>query len=215
MGSGLSTTLSLPKSKNEFLSIIPVFEVEAKKPHDASDVANNPDKTLQELIELRSKVRNALEKGKVLLEGDEKVIQEALSKLLHTAITVEKSVTPFLRSVAKECGGELVGLFHRFKTRESLERKVKGDIEAKKRSLAREGRGCANVNVLNMVNSIGDALRYTILIPDDKYSEVVLRTREKLDEMGNVKHKFKNFWDEGNAHIAFVLVNCLSDSCVE
>lgn len=207
MGGAASTSFgSLSSPKNEFLGIIPSFEVEAKKPHDCSDVANNHEQAIKELIELRSKIRHALDKGKVLLEDDEKVIQDGLTNLLNKAIEVEQAVTPFLQLVARECGGELVGLLHKFKTRDSLERKVKGDLEAKKRSLARDGHGNESINVLDMVNSIGDSLRYTMLIPDARYSQVVLSTREKLNNLGNVKHKFKNFWDEGKNVSNFLIL---------
>lgn len=200
MGSGASANSS------EAQRLLSAFEEDSKKPLDASDLPEDVHSLKLEIIHLRSKIKQAIDANKSLGEGDEKKAQDELSLLLQSAMEVEKSVTPYLKDVVKECGGELVGLNHRFKTRDSLERKVKGDIEAKKRSLAREGKSDIKVDVTNIVKSIGDALRYTMLVPEDKYVEVVLSTRVKLEEMGNPGNKFKNFWEKGNNVVScFVL----------
>lgn len=194
MGAGASANSS------EAQRLLSAFEQDAKKPANASDLPEDVEALKQEIVDLRSRIRQAIDTGKSLNEGDEKKLQDELSVLLHAAMEVEKTVTPYLQDVVKECGGELVGLNHRFKTRESLERKIKGDIEAKKRSLAREGKSDIKVDVANIVKSIGDALRYTMLVPEDKYVEVVLSTRTKLEEMGNPGNKFKNFWEKGDMY---------------
>jgi hypothetical protein len=200
MGAGASANSS------EAQRLLSAFEEESKKPLDASDLPEDVHSLKLEIIHLRSKIKQAIDANKSLSEGDEKKVQDELSLLLQSTMEVEKSVTPYLKDVVKECGGELVGLNHRFKTRDSLERKVKGDIEAKKRSLAREGKSDIKVDVAKIVKSIGDALRYTMLVPEDKYVEIVLSTRVKLEEMGNPGNKFKNFWEKGNNEVScFVL----------
>lgn len=197
MGAGASTH----SMQGELVEMLPTFEEEALKPADASDLPNDPEVLRKAIIKLRSKVRAAVASGKAIVDGEEKILQDHLNQLLENAMIVETTITPFLQQVVAKCGGELVGLKHRFKTRESLERKIKGDVEAKKRSLARENRGSGEVDVVSIVKNIGDALRYTMLVPEEHYCRVVLETRKTLAEIGNPGSKFKNYWEKGKAQL--------------
>ena len=76
-----------------------------------------------------------------------------------------------------------------------MERKIKSNI-ASKRSLHAKGKG-PPVDEVAVVNNIHDSLRYTMLIPYEKYSATVKSTREKLLNSGNTKMKFKNYWQPG------------------
>lgn len=204
MGGGASTHNHIAHK------LMPPMEEEAQKPADASDLPDDAEILKKEVIALRGKLRHAVDHGRQHLDTEnQKAMQEAVNGLMKNAVEVEKSITPFLKDVVKKCGGELTGLNHRFKTRDSLERKVMGDIEAMKRRNARsKSEASSLVDVVGVVNSMGDSLRYTMLVPASEYCAVVISTRKILEEMGNPGIKFKNYWEKGKLTLS---MQCRND----
>jgi hypothetical protein len=194
MGGGISTNHNKVVEK-----YLPALEVETTKPLDASDVKDF-EECKKELIDLRAKIRSMMDESKSFVKNEETLLRDSITELLQNAVEVEKSITPFLVSVAEKCKGRLAGLNFRFKARESLERKIRGDIECKKRSLSRGSATEVAVDIPSIVHSMGDALRYTMLIPDEEYCATVLNTRKVLEEMGNPAVKFKNYWEKGDMY---------------
>ncbi len=194
MGGGASTNQSKVVEK-----YLPELEVETVKPADASDVKDF-EECKRELIDLRSKIRSMMYESKSFIKTEETLLRDSITELLQNAVEVEKSITPFLLSVAERCKGRLAGLNYRFKARDSLERKIRGDVECKKRSLSRGSATDVAIDIPSIVQSMGDALRYTMLIPDDEYCSTVINTRKVLEEMGNPAVKFKNYWEKGDMY---------------
>jgi hypothetical protein len=153
----------------------------------------------KELVDLRSKLRSLYNETVEIQNSEERVMRENINNLLKSAVDVEKVITPFLEGVVSSCQGKLVGLKYRFKTRESLDRKVRGDIESKKRQMVRGGSN-AHIDICSVIFAIGDTLRYTMLIPDENYCSTVLQVREKLSALGYPGIKFKNYWEKGDMY---------------
>ncbi len=184
MGGGASKTKK-PEQKYEAGS--------ATTPAEGDDKGNK-------VKALRSKVKAMLNRGESFVITEEALLKGAMDELLENASKVEGTITPFLQDVAAKCNGELVGLNYKFKGRESLERKIKGDIECKKRSLSRGSAAHAAIDIPSIVHAIGDSLRYTMLIPDDQYVATVINTRKVLEQMGYPGLKFKNYWEKGDMY---------------
>jgi hypothetical protein len=191
MGSGASRDLI-------FNSVEPL-KAEVAKPPDASDV-NDLDACKAELVALRAKVRAAVENGiheASKISDPAKDVQDEVDKLLNSALEVEKSITPLLQALCAKCGGELVGLHHKFKGRSSLERKINGEIESLRRQNAREHKN-VGIDVRAVARTMADVLRYTMLVPEEEYCKTVIEGRKLLAEAGNPAVKMKNYWAPGD-----------------
>ena len=192
MGSAVSV------ARKEISVGIKLLEDDASKPADASDVADFESCKL-ELIALREKVRNVLAAGKARLmtiSDEDTELVSCINELIMSAASVEKICTPILQNLAFGCGGELVGLQYKMKGKDSLERKIRAEIQYIQKKNARENKSSA-INVRDIVFSIGDSLRYTMLIPEESYCATVISAREKMSEAGNPGFKFKNYWAPG------------------
>jgi hypothetical protein len=183
-------------SSNAYL-VVSELNDDVKKPADASDITNF-EECKKELIAIRAKVRKAMEikdAEKLFKDEGQEKLDGAIDNLIKSAHTVESIITTFLQGVASACGGTLEGLQYRFKDRTSLERKIKSNIEAKAR-LHSKGKG-QPPDEIAIVKAVHDALRYTMLVPESEYTNVVKETRKKLLETGHKKAKFKNYWGPG------------------
>ena len=110
-------------------------------------------------------------------------IEGVISRGMELAKRCEPNVTALLGQLAEKHQGELSGLEHRFKTPESLRRKLK--------DLSREG------STPLRLSSIDDLLRYTIQIDDDPPGHYVGSIRQILLDLE--RHGFtviivKNYW---------------------
>lgn len=111
-------------------------------------------------------------------------VETYAARLIAQARHHEPSVTPLLLSLADEVGGEMVKLEHRFKTRESCERKIRA-------ALAEDP--TATVESIE----IHDALRYTMRVddtPPGRHVEAIRRTLAALEEAGHSVAWLKNYW---------------------
>ena len=94
-----------------------------------------------------------------------------------------KESDSMLKRLATKHGGKMEGLeFHR-KTRESLIRKIVSEsIE--------NGWGARDI----VIQNIKDALRYTMLLDDAKYTKSTLAAIQDMQEMGWIRLRVKNTW---------------------
>ncbi len=108
-------------------------------------------------------------------------------------------LTPMLNDIAIANGGQLEGLEYRFKSMESLEFKVINAVRSGMRNCVQSCKNASNMSLIEcVIQDIGDALRYTIVIPIEKYCEVVKSTRLTMKESVKVQLlKLKNYWEPG------------------
>jgi hypothetical protein len=169
---------------------------EASKPLDLTNLSDLECR--QELIALRSKLKDALN---VYHQHQGPLdIPQAVSNFLKRAEEVECTITPFLQNIAESCGGRLEGLEHRFKSKESLERKIRAKLKTLEKQSYIHASTTGSGEAANILDSIADALRYTVIIPFEHYCEVTLNTRKKLQEQGHTFVKLKNYWADGDMY---------------
>ncbi|WP_143540455.1 hypothetical protein [Rhodovulum sulfidophilum] len=115
---------------------------------------------------------------------DTESLDTVIFVLLKAARTVEPQITPMLQSLAKRFNGHMVGLDFRFKSEESLARKISGEAVDTGEYYSKVAEG------------MKDVLRYTTIFPDQAYAEGVRATRAELSKQGFSEVKFKNTWGE-------------------
>ena len=115
-------------------------------------------------------------------------IEQHVDKIMDKATIAELWITPALRFLTERRGGELVGLEHRLKTRQSVTRKLSSEIaESPDTPLVRL--------------RIEDAVRYTIVIedvPPGHHDESIHEILEIMDGVGHDVSWVKNFWPEAD-----------------
>jgi hypothetical protein len=93
-------------------------------------------------------------------------------KLLAEAAESEPQITADLKTIASEIFAEMVGLENRFKSLESLTRKIIDMIKI-------------NLQAIEEIDEkINDALRYTLILSVEKYADSYHKTIETLWESG-------------------------------
>ncbi|PXW82685.1 hypothetical protein BZA02_1023 [Ruegeria sp. P4] len=115
---------------------------------------------------------------------DTESLDTVIFVLLKAARTVEPQITPLLQSLATRFNGHMVGLDFRFKSEESLARKISGEA-------VETGEYYSKV-----AERMKDVLRYTTIFPDETYAAGVRATRSELLAKGFSEVKFKNTWNE-------------------
>lgn len=98
--------------------------------------------------------------------------QISAQKLLAKARENELKITDDLRKIALKVSGEMFGLEHKFKTEESLIRKLAEYVGDDFQKLKQK------------TKSINDVLRYTFILSFDKYADGFYQTLEILDKFG-------------------------------
>ena len=189
MGSGASI-----ESSQGFAS----WKMEATKdPEDLSEFQTE-EALKGEITRLRREIRKQVD---MIASRNKKdvVLDDAINSLLDRARKVELCLTPVLQEIAANSGSELTGLQFKFKSFHSLKRKIGCAVESKERSKARHKfNGGVDINAI--VNSVTDALRYTLLIDSSKYTETVKSLRLKLSELNFTPKDMKNYWSEGDMY---------------
>ncbi|AUG53500.1 hypothetical protein [Thalassospira marina] len=109
-------------------------------------------------------------------------LEAVVKVLLEAARAVEPPITATLQSIAGKFGGYMEGLQFRFKSEESLARKISGQA-------VEEGKLYSEV-----AGQMKDVLRYTIIFPDNAYAAGVRDAAQELVSKGNRQIKFKNTW---------------------
>ena len=120
---------------------------------------------------------------------------KAAQRIRQKAEQVEPVITQLMVDLAEKSGGvfaEIEGknsLVERIKSTESLARKIDGDAE-KKYGGDRE----------KAADEIFDAVRYTVNVDDNKYTENLERTIDTLEKTGWKIVEVKNFWQQGDPY---------------
>ncbi len=96
-------------------------------------------------------------------------------------------------------GGELLGLDERFKSFESLLRKIALGVHQSNLKRLEPGIEANEKSILpSVIWRIRDALRYTIVVESSAYAEAVLIAVESFSSHGINAVALKNYWVKGN-----------------
>ena len=114
-----------------------------------------------------------------------KDIPQAADLLLTIARDEERSVTPLMQQIASQNRGRLEGLDHRFKGKDSLVRKMTSEAHGKPPAQVAMG--------------MSDALRYTMVLPFDSYTQATKSALSTLKSRG-YGERVKNYWGRGDPY---------------
>ena len=109
----------------------------------------------------------------------------AADVLLNQASDKEKEITTSLVGVERDLGIALVGLDYRFKSKESLIRKILTKMAAK------------DISAAAAAESIDDVLRYTFLLSADKFVVEFHQTIARMQMFGHKAVSISNTWRQG------------------
>lgn len=109
-------------------------------------------------------------------------------EILAKAKEAEPELTAALKDLAAEAGGEMSGLEFRFKGEDSLRRKLLQRTRDKGTSMEEEG---AN---------IGDALRFTMLLPPDRYAAGLQTSLTRIEAKHGKITERDNYWPPNNEY---------------
>lgn len=112
-------------------------------------------------------------------------IAQVSFSVLNQATTAEPVLTATLKDLASSVGAEMAGLQFRIKSYDSMARKIADDAAEK------------NVSAAIAAENIGDALRYTMIFDEDRYSAGSIAVLSDLEAKGHKVLKLKNTWREG------------------
>ena len=115
---------------------------------------------------------------------DTESLETVIFVMLRAARAVEPQITDLLRSLAQRYNGRLEGLDFRFKTEESLARKISGEALV------------IWIWFSHVAEIILDVLRYTTIFPDETYAQGVTATLQELISQGYTEIKFQNTWGQ-------------------
>lgn len=108
-----------------------------------------------------------------------------------------------MRSVAGSVGGRLTGLKYRYKSVKSMARKIDQKMQK-------------GMSVEAAERDITDALRYTMIIPTDRYAKGVNDALRELRKSGLRVVESDSKWDDGNPYVGHhVLLESKSGEVVE
>lgn len=113
--------------------------------------------------------------------------------VMAAAVASEPAMTALFEELTLQSGGRLAGLEHRLKTRESLIGKGHRTIVELARQ-ALEAREPLVIDAATVVWAITDALRYTMVVPLERYTSAVSKVRSQLSDAGLRTVKLRNYW---------------------
>nr|WP_297768444.1 hypothetical protein [uncultured Butyrivibrio sp.] len=112
-----------------------------------------------------------------------KTAQDLAENLYKRASDIEPATTNVMKSL-ESADVKLVGLEHRLKTLESLQRKILNDSQI------------LGKNMEDAALDISDSLRYTFVSSEDDYIKMVNNTLEELQRNGCIVEQLKNYWGD-------------------
>ena len=129
-------------------------------------------------------------------EIEQKSAQHA-KNLLKQAVKNEPNITEDLQKIALEVAAEIVGLEHKFKTEDSLTKKLAKNSQKSLQYLSAKHNlkpQTIGKTVSRLAQQNNDALRYTFLLPIETYTFDFKQTLTKLKEM-NYEIPIKDIWN--------------------
>lgn len=104
-----------------------------------------------------------------------------------------------MQAIAKQFDGEMVGLEYRFKSEESLTRKINDQSNRIERALIKLGKAPVQASKTALdetVSGINDSLRYTISFPKERYYSAFEKTVASLERQGYKVAAINDFWQK-------------------
>ena len=126
---------------------------------------------------------------------------EVASRLLERYAPMEASVTPELMAAATAAGGEMSGLEYKFKTQDSLTRKIYSNAPIK------------GLTPEEFSNKLGDALRYTMVTPPDQLAAAAQAVLDDYRRRGYTV-SVSNTWDVPSTTYKGVNTNISKDGLI-
>lgn len=112
-----------------------------------------------------------------------------VDRYMERARQAERSISPQVRAAASMAGAELIGFEHRLKSPDSLKRKVATSL--------REHPG---QNADTALAGLGDAVRYTLQLPEGRYTKGVTTASKALAAWKNDSAKWSNTWGRAEGY---------------
>jgi hypothetical protein len=109
-------------------------------------------------------------------------------RVIEHALGAEADVSPDVERLAAETDGQRVGAENVFKKRSRLTDKIRGAMEE-------EG-----LTATEAAERIGDALRYAITYPDERYAERIPTSLDRLRARGYAVEEIRNSWVHGSRY---------------
>jgi ppGpp synthetase/RelA/SpoT-type nucleotidyltranferase len=125
-------------------------------------------------------------------ENEKEQVRQYVLALLDAAIEIEPSVTQDLQRIVKIAGGEMVGLEDRFKSEESLMRKLEERVKERRPNLSFQ------LSLVKQSERINDSLRYTVVFSTEDYVESYKQFVSQLERFGYTVVRSWNDWATAN-----------------
>ena len=163
-------------------------------------------------IDLKAKLNEKLKSAEVKptearsLTQTEQVAQKEAIKLIEQARRSEPKVTQDLQILAKQTNGEMVGLDYRFKSEESLSRKINDKSSRVEKALIRQGKTpveASKIALNDTLSKINDSLRYTMSFTKERYYSAYKETLAKLEKQDYKVVETNDFWKKAGTNSDF------------
>jgi hypothetical protein len=148
---------------------------------------------------LKAKLNEKLDNVSNSLKNAQTIAQKEAVKLIKQANDTEPKIMNDLKDVSKQMNGEMIGLEYRFKSEESLTRKINDRSNRVERALIKQGKTPAEAKEIALketVSGINDALRYTMSFPKEKYYSSYAKTIETLKKQRYKVEAVADFWSK-------------------
>jgi hypothetical protein len=169
----------------KILKVKPEIETLTPKQIELKNSGNN----------LKAKLNEKLDNVNNQSKTTQIIVRQEAVKLLEQAKKSEPQFTSDLLNLAKKTNGEMIGLEYRFKSEESLTRKLNDSAARQTTILVRKGlssKEAFSTAISSQTNKINDALRYTISFPTENYRIGYEKTINSLKQKG---YKIERVWD--------------------
>ena len=140
-----------------------------------------------------SGIFDAPEKSTTSGNLNEAVVDQAADALMAAAKLAEPEITTLLQGVASANGGQLDGLDHKFKGKASMQRKIKKLVESAEMK-ALEKHDDTPLDLVGIVWSVNDSVRYTMIVPTETYTPAVKQAMKSMEARGYSPVILRNLW---------------------
>lgn len=114
---------------------------------------------------------------------------ERVDDYIEGAKRAERAISPQVRAAAWIAGAEVIGFENRLKSPDSLKRKVATSLKEHPGQSAEAA-----------LATLSDAVRYTLQLRDDRYTDGVTTAAQTLSAWGNDSTKWSNTWGRAQGY---------------
>ncbi|WP_284274063.1 XopAD/skwp family type III secretion system effector [Bradyrhizobium iriomotense] len=125
-------------------------------------------------------------------------VAQAAGALFERAQQMDREITPMLQQIVSTLGADLAGLEHRQKSKGSLRTKLDSLMAAKNKTLE------------EAVAAVNDALRYSVVLSPQNFTEGCRRILATLDQQGHARTALTNHFNKRNEAFSAVSVTLRS-----